>query len=45
MKSIFNWITRLFDQKQNHIEYFLRDVKDFAELEYKMKDLRHRGYL
>jgi hypothetical protein len=45
MIAIFKRIAQYFDPKFSYIEYFLRDVKDFAELEYKMKTLRHKGYL
>ncbi|MGA1049640.1 MAG: hypothetical protein ACO3UU_16675, partial [Minisyncoccia bacterium] len=45
MTSIFNWLGKFFDPRLSYVEYMLKDVKDFAELEYKMKCLRNRGYL
>ena len=45
MMSIFNWLGKFFDPRLSYVEYMLKDVKDFAELEYKMKCLRNRGYL
>lgn len=45
MTSIFNWLKKFFDLRLSYVEYTLKDVKDLAELEYKMKCLRNEGYL